>query len=311
MPISGILLLLSLRHLDAASLRDSVANADPWRLALAVLVLGLFYLTQAVRWRVIAGAPSALPVAKFLEWVVGSIAVNNVVPGRPGDLLRAEWLARGAGTPRARALGTVVVDRGLDVATLVVLLAVTYPTVQHPAWLRILGIAAALAAALLVTIATVANIHGRRAGGASMGRVRMMFSDLAHEVRLRLRGPSGFAAAVLSMAAWCLWALSAWLVASSIGIELTPFDAFFVTAVLNLGVAIPSSPGYIGTVQWLSISALGVLGVRHADAFAFSVLMHGAWFIPMTLAGAGIALRRMVPRLVRLLPDPSSGTNAA
>jgi uncharacterized membrane protein YbhN (UPF0104 family) len=310
-PISALFLFLSLRHLSTDALRASVTGADPWKLTLAVGVLGLFYLAQAARWRLVAGLPPGVPVPRFLEWVVGSVAVNNVVPGRPGDLLRVEWLARRVGLPRARALGTVVVDRGLDVATLIVLLTVTYLAVPHPAWLRSLAVVAGLAGAVLVAVAVAACLHARRARPAPTGRARRILFELAYEVRLRLRGPRGPAATLLSLVAWGLWALGAWLVASSLGITLTPLDALFVTAVLNLGTAVPSSPGYIGTVQWLSVSALGALGVGHADAFAFSVLMHGAWFVPTTLAGAGLVLRKLVPRLAGTLPDPSSGANAA
>ena len=57
---------------------------------------------------------------------------------------------------------------------------------------------------------------------------------------------------------------------------------------MNLGVAIPSSPGFIGTYQWLSVSVLALFDVDRTDAFAFSVLMHAAWYVPTTLAGAGL-----------------------
>jgi hypothetical protein len=43
------------------------------------------------------------------------------------------------------------------------------------------------------------------------------------------------------------------------------------------------------------VSALGILGVGHADAFAFAVLMHAAWYLPTTLAGVVLALRRIPP----------------
>jgi uncharacterized membrane protein YbhN (UPF0104 family) len=113
------------------------------------------------------------------------------------------------------------------------------------------------------------------------------------------------------MLAWGIWALSAWLVAYSLGITLTPVEVVFVTAVLNLGVAIPSSPGFIGTYQWLAVSALGALGVNHTEAFAFSVLMHAAWFVPTTLAGAALAVRKLSPAVADILPRRTSESHAA
>ena len=65
----------------------------------------------------------------------------------------------------------------------------------------------------------------------------------------------------LSFVAWFAWAAGAILVAHAVGIELTIVDAIFVTAAINLGVAIPSSPGFVGTYQWLGVSALALFGV--------------------------------------------------
>ena len=62
---------------------------------------------------------------------------------------------------------------------------------------------------------------------------------------------------------------------------------------INLGVVIPSSPGFIGTYQWLAVSALGVVGVDGEVAIAFSLLMQAVWFIPTTLVGGVIAIREV------------------
>jgi uncharacterized membrane protein YbhN (UPF0104 family) len=102
----------------------------------------------------------------------------------------------------------------------------------------------------------------------------------------------------LSLAAWASWASGAWLIASSLGIGLSPLEAVFVTAIVNLGVAIPSSPGFVGTYQWLCVAALGALAVGRADAFAFSVLLHAAWFVPTSAAGLLLLVTKSSARLV-------------
>jgi len=66
-------------------------------------------------------------------------------------------------------------------------------------------------------------------------------------------------------------------------------DAMFVAAVMNLGVAIPSSPGFVGTYEWLGVASLGLLGIASEEALAFSILLHACWYVPTTLAG-GVAL---------------------
>ena len=53
-----------------------------------------------------------------------------------------------------------------------------------------------------------------------------------------------------------------------------------MTGLVNLGTAVPSSPGFVGTYQWLCVSALGLFGVGRAEAFAFRSLLQAAWFVP-------------------------------
>jgi glycosyltransferase 2 family protein len=310
-PASAVLLMLSVRSLDGNALRASVRGADTRILALAFCASSLVYVVQAARWRLIAQTRPPVASRKLLDWTFGAIAVNNVVPGRPGDLLRVEWLSRGAEMPRARALATVALDRGLDLVVLVAAFAVTYPAVEHARWLDRLGAGGGLVAALVVLLFLAATAYARRAKPAAAGRLTRLLADVAREARGRLRGRRGAAALFLSLVAWGTWAASAWLVASSLGITLGPLDLLFITAVINLGVAIPSSPGFIGTYQWLGVSALGVLGVNHTNAFAFSVLMHAAWFVPTTLAGAVLILRKVPPVLAGVLADRASQSNAA
>jgi len=100
----------------------------------------------------------------------------------------------------------------------------------------------------------------------------------------------------LSLCTWTLGCVAVTFVARSVGIELAPVEAAFVAAALSLGVAIPSSPGYVGTYQWLGVASLGLLDVPVNEALAFVILMQASWYVPTTIAGGAFlgvrALRR-------------------
>ena len=64
-----------------------------------------------------------------------------------------------------------------------------------------------------------------------------------------------------------------------------------MTAALNLGVAIPSSPGFVGTYQWLGVAALGVFGFASEAGLAFAIVMQAVWYVPTTLVGAVLLVR--------------------
>ena len=92
----------------------------------------------------------------------------------------------------------------------------------------------------------------------------------------------------MSVLAWGAWAVAAILVGRAVGVELSIVEAVFVTAALNLGVAIPSSPGFVGTYQWLGVSALALFGIGREEGLAFAICMQAVWYVPTTIVGAVI-----------------------
>jgi glycosyltransferase 2 family protein len=93
-----------------------------------------------------------------------------------------------------------------------------------------------------------------------------------------------------------MWAVGAILVGRAVGVDLSLLEALFAASVINLGVAIPSSPGFVGTYQWLAVAALGLFDVPREQALAFAILMQAVWYIPTTLAAAVLLGGRAVQR---------------
>lgn len=289
-PISAGFLWLALRNTDLAEVRRSLEQASAGVAALAVVALAGVYGFQAVRWRKIAATPQ-VPLARFYEMVVSGVACNNVLPARFGDLLRARWLGLEARIPAGRGLGTVVLDRGCDLVALLLMLLVGLAAVASSEWLVRIAVGTVAALVALIAVVLFSRMYtGRRHRERRSRRVvRRVLRDTAELLAepIGVRGPVLWV--VLSLGAWMTWALAAVLAARSLGIELGLVDAIFVTAVMNLGVAIPSSPGFVGTYQWLGVASLGLLDVARDEALAFSILIHACWYVPTTLAG-GTAL---------------------
>jgi glycosyltransferase 2 family protein len=301
-PLSALFLWLAFRHAEPGDVWSVLTESDPLFVALAVAAIGCVYAGQAMRWRAIARTPS-VSTARFGEMVVSGVAVNNVLPGRVGDLLRARWLQVAARIPAGRALSTVFVDRAFDVFALVIFLAVSLPFVASAAWLYRIAIGAATLLVLLGLVLVGARAYaGRRARDRLSAR--SLFRRIARDTVEGLADPIGLARGArlsgISLATWGMWAIAAWLVGRAVGIELSVIEVVFVTAVINLGVAIPSSPGFIGTYQWLGVSALALFDVPTDEALAFAILMHAVWYVPTLLVGAALLLVRTVRALPTL-----------
>ncbi len=289
-PISFAFLWLAVRNADTAAVRTTLEEAKVGLVVLAVVALAAVYGFQAARWRMIAASPE-VGLARFYEMVVSGVACNNVLPARLGDLLRARWLGREARMPSGRGLGTVILDRGCDLAALLLLLVVGLAAVASSDWLVRIALATAAGLGALGVVLLFARVYtGRRERERrSRGLVRRVLRDTAEALAepIGLRRPAVWIA--LSLGAWTAWSLGAILVARSLGFELGVLEAMFVAAVMNLGVAIPSSPGFVGTYEWLGVASLGLLDIASEEALAFSILLHACWYVPTTLAG-GTAL---------------------
>jgi uncharacterized protein (TIRG00374 family) len=303
-PVSLVLLYVATRGVAWEEVRSALRGARPGPLAAAVLALAGVYVVQGARWRWIARRQARASTAAFVGLVVAGVGVNNVLPGRVGDLLRAHWLSRRTGTPRSRTLATVVVDRACDVFVLLAFLIATFSFTPRRTWIdRVyvasLVVTAVLAAGLVATRLYVA--HRERDGRTLPLSIRLSWPGRQLSGLIRgtaaVVGPSDLAVAVaLSVAAWVLWAAGLWLVADALGIDLALWQAAFMTGLVNLGTAVPSSPGFVGTYQWLCVSGLGLFDVGASQAFAFSLVLQAAWFVPTTAAGVPLAVRLSMER---------------
>ena len=297
-PVGVVFLWLAVRNADLDAVGDTLREADAGLVALAVAAFGVVYLFQAARWRRIA-ATFAVRLARFYEMTVSGVAVNNVLPGRLGDFLRARWLALDSGMAAGKAFGTVILDRAFDLVVLVGLLIVGIAAVASSTWLAQLAAAGAVVVLGIAGVLLFSRVYiGRRERDRhERGLVRRLVRDTVE----RLAEPLGRRHLViwlgLSLAAWAIWAVAALLVARSLGIDLSVTEALFVTAVLNLGSAVPSSPGYVGTYEWLGVASLGLLDIDHESALAFTILVHAAWYVPTTLFGAVALGTRAAVRL--------------
>jgi uncharacterized protein (TIRG00374 family) len=297
-PIGLVFLWLAVRDADLQAVWDSLRAARAGLVGLAVAALGVVYVLQATRWRRIADTPE-VGISRFVEMTVSGVAVNNVLPGRIGDFLRARWLGLAARMPAGRAFGTVVLDRAFDLVVLVALLVLGIAAVASSGWLVELAAAGAFVVASFIAVLLLSRTYVGRRGRDR--RERGLLRGLVRDTVERLAEPLGrrhlLVWLALSVAAWSMWAVAALLVARSLEIDLSVTDALFVTAVLNLGSAVPSSPGYVGTYEWLGVASLGLVGVDKESALAFTILLHAAWYVPTTVVGAVALGARAVVQL--------------
>lgn len=310
--ITLAILVYGVWRLDLAEVAVALRRADYRLLPFSAGATLGGYLLRTARWRLILAPARLLPVRTLYGPLMIGFMANNLLPARMGEFVRAYSLNRVAGTPKTLALSTVVLERVFDGLTLVAVLPVLALVGALPAFgaplayiAGALFALAALGAWLMISNEALA----RRLVRTLTSRFPGALSELAEQktqsftdgLRSLRRPRTLLAIAVLSATVWACEALSYYLLllgfGAALGLAAALPAALFMTVVINLGIMIPSAPGYVGTFEGAGVSALAPFGVAPERALALTIVSHAVQWLLVTgigtalLARAGLSLR--------------------
>lgn len=305
------LLALLLRSVNATQLEHDFATADYRYLLLAIIPWLAALILKVPRWRLLYGPDAPAWSTLFAAMNVG-YAINTLLPARLGEVVRAYWVRDRAGVSMVRSLSTIAVERVTDGVAVVIMLVVTAPTVAFPR--ALLGPALTLGAiffAVLIGMAVLAFSSSKTEGrlarflrALEQGRfavaVRMLTQVFAGLHALRSRR----SVAVLGLYTVLIWTANValtWVTLRAFHLPVPFAAAILLTSVLNLGMAVPSSPGYVGVYEYLMVLTLSLYGIAHTPALAAAFAYHAIAFVPIAIIGLVYIVRSGVEGTVRLV----------
>jgi uncharacterized protein (TIRG00374 family) len=95
-----------------------------------------------------------------------------------------------------------------------------------------------------------------------------------------------------SIIIWLLETIKYWFVMQAFDFEVSFFALMLMNGIVNLATTFPSAPGYIGTFDGPGIAVLILYGVQETIAAAYTLVLHAALWLPITLLGAYYMIRR-------------------
>jgi uncharacterized membrane protein YbhN (UPF0104 family) len=246
----------------------------------AIALYGLATVVRAERWQRLLVDERAVParVDTYALTCVGYMG-NNVLPARAGDAIRTVLMAPRAGTSMRTVVGTLVAERILDVAVLVVVFVVVgYGLLGEVGGDKveiILLAVAGLAAAGFVAYRIVRRNEKLLAFIAPMASATLGLRRAHHGLLL------------LGMTL-LIWAIEAgvWMSAAAcVGFGMDPIEGLYIVALASVFSMIPSGPAYAGTQDAAAILGIKALGGTGAQAVAYIVMLRFIIVVPITLVG--------------------------
>jgi uncharacterized membrane protein YbhN (UPF0104 family) len=256
-------------------------------LAGAVALYAVATLVRGERWQRLLADEGARPSRKdtYALTVIGYMG-NNVLPARAGDAIRVVLMAPRGATSRRTVVGTLVAERLLDVAVLVVLFVVVgYGLLGTVGGGKVEIIA--LAAVALALAAVVGWRLVRR-----NERLHEMLAPMASATLSLRRAHHGLRLLAMTLVVWAVEA-AVWIsVGAAVGFSMGPLDGIYLVALASVFSMIPSGPAYAGTQDAAVAIGIKALGGTGGTAVAYLLMLRFVIVVPITLFGLVLLVLR-------------------
>jgi uncharacterized protein (TIRG00374 family) len=295
--LSGLLLWLAIKDTNFVEVSASFRDANAFLAVPLLLAAAGFYFLKAWRWSDILAPTATIGVGGLVPSMMSGAAGNNLLPAHMGELVRTYLLGREYGLPKVGVLATLAAERVFDIVGVLLLLSGTlfFADVSagtRPAVLFLLIVAVAGTIFMYLAVkhadALQALLHARSRRWPPAIRTK------AGAVALHIT--SGFGAVrerrlfarilVNSVAQWLLMSVCIHFALRALAIDVPFHASIIVLAIVVAGLSLPTSPGFLGTIQYCFVLGLSQFGVDASRALAASFFYHTLlWF---SVTGTGL-----------------------
>jgi uncharacterized protein (TIRG00374 family) len=303
----GILLLyLAFRGIDFQVLIDELKHATyAWVFLSLFIALGGF-VVRALRWRLLIEPLGYAPgrLNTFYAVMIGYLA-NFAFP-RIGELTKCGTLNKTEKIPLDSLIGTVIVERSIDVITMIILIVIIffskihffgnflktqvfsralegisgYLTLPPLTWITIIVIILFL---ILGSVIFRKKLSGFTLVQKGITILKGVYSGLKTGFTMKRWGLFLFYTLLL----WIFYFLMTWVVVYALPAtsHLKPIDGLFILVIGSIGITVPVQGG-IGAFHWIVSSGLTLYNIPKEDGLAFATLSHESQALFIILLGS-------------------------
>lgn len=302
--ISVVFIWLALRGLRMDDFWSAIKQANyAWIIpGIAVYFVGVW--VRAWRWHYLLGPIKKIPTKTMFPITVIGYMGNNIYPARAGEVLRAVILKRREGVSISASLATIIIERIFDGVVMLAFVFINLPELAkltgssgfmgNIQQVAIIGTAVFLGALLVFLLAAmfprwtekvgawfIQHLVPRRFQERILGMMYQFLEGLAS-----LRSPFHILMVFFTtLIIWLLETVKYWFVMHAFKFSVSFFALMLMNGIVNLATTIPSAPGYIGTFDAPGIAVLTAYGIPLSTAAGYTLVLHVALWLPITLLG--------------------------
>ena len=299
--VSAILVFAIIFTIDWSDFWKATKSVHYIYILPSLLFVAANFYARAVQWYYLLLHKKKISIWRLYKVVMISFLLNVILPARLGEVARGIILAKREKLSVSFTLATVLMSRLFDGAVLFLLLGFLF--LFHPkefAQLQSIGITALFIYLLIVGFFVLYYFRHEATSNWIRRFVSLISQAAAEKITAGMdKFVEGFhvfktpwnlvRVFILSLIVWGTVGAAYWLLLRgfNFSVPLPENTSLILLAITNLAIAIPSSPGFIGTMEAGVLLALHVANpqVSKGESFSFAIILHIVQVIPIIILG--------------------------
>jgi len=294
---SVLLLWISLRNTDMRQIGQAFLNTRPVFILPFIISLFAYYWLKAHRWALILNSTAKATTREIYPPMMIGYAGSLILPMQLGELIRVYLASKILSVRNAPVLTSVILERLFDFFTLLLIIGLTAFYIEkasdelNNAFLIVGVISIIMFTFIFIYIFLTKYFLGfiELLLYFFSGKLKqIIIENIAHGVEglSSVRNPRKlFVLILLSLLQWCFMGICIYLSIIASGIDISIPIAFLVLVFVIIGVTLPTSPGYIGSIQAAYYFALTPYGITSNEAFTASIFYHLLAYLSVLIVG--------------------------
>lgn len=286
-----ISIYLLLNNIDYRLLIGNLQNFSIITLLVVLIVWYSGLLFRTMRWKYLLSETKRVSLRYLYHNNLIGYLSNNLLPGKIGELVRVQLVAKENGLTRSYILGTVLIERLLDIAFVFFFLLfsiVFSQTAQEIAGKNYISFSVVFGLSILLLLFFLSDKIRSFALKFVPAAIKERVSGILQNMAQSFKSMGIKKLSILklySLAIWMVPCLMAMLLCNDIGITIPVYAYFFVVSAGALGMVIPSVPGNIGVYHAVAAGSLMLFGVQKEAALSYAIVAHAYDFILIIILG--------------------------
>ena len=278
--VSLICLYLAFRQVNLNDISTTLSQGKFLYIIYAFGITGLTFLIRAIRWNTLLGHPSSYTIHHFSSATHIGYFLNNILPLRAGDLVRAKLLSNHDTTIKmSYVIGSLVGEKIIDLWMIglftMVLIGFGYTDVLGTQFTLILVGSYCLSSLIIFGRHRISN------------KLLQYFPVLENFIDgYKLVSKNKLRLGIWSIILWITFVVYVSIALQSIGIVLDIQQVLGLTILSSIVTSMPLAPAAIGTYHLAVIYCLNSLyGIDLEKAQSAAIVMHSIFLVYTIILG--------------------------